>query len=430
MTRISVGPGLGVDADDAAHQALGRGDVDVAGAGDEIHRVEPEARHAVGERADRAGTAHRVDLLDAEDAGGAQDRRVHSPAELGLRRRGERDRRDAGHLRGNDVHHDARRDRRPCRPARRSRRARSAASAGSTCGPGPRSVTAGGGTCASLASRTRRIASSSAARTAGSSASDRGGDVGGIDSDRGRPHAVEALGLIEQGRLRRSRARRRSAAAAVSRRDRDVDLRPRDQRHQLGATGSAAAEVERLDHVVNGGRVEGWTPNLEITDDVSAFKLAFRRLAAGVSVDHRPAPGRPPRRLHRDVARVAGRRSPDGHLQHGAQGERVARDRADRARDHPPARRPQPRGRRDAVARCRAAIRRRPLGSRAARSAAAQRRAGLDAVPHHRPLSDRAERHDRRAHRGRLARERRTSRCCTTSARTGSPATGCAALGT
>ena len=54
--------------------------------------------------------------------------------------------------------------------------------------------------------------------------------------------------------------------------------------------------------------------------------------------------------------------------------------------------------------RSRAAIRRRPLGSWAARAALAQRRARVDAVPHRRPLSDRAERHDRRAHRGGRAR--------------------------
>ena len=101
--------GLGVDAHDPAHQPLGRGDVDVAGARDQIDRVEAERRHAVGERADRAGAAHRVDLVDAEDAGGAQDRRVHAPVVLGLRRRRERDRLHARDLRRHDVHDDARR---------------------------------------------------------------------------------------------------------------------------------------------------------------------------------------------------------------------------------------------------------------------------------------------------------------------------------
>ena len=36
---ISVGPGLGVDADDAAQQPLGGGDVDVARTGDEVDAV-------------------------------------------------------------------------------------------------------------------------------------------------------------------------------------------------------------------------------------------------------------------------------------------------------------------------------------------------------------------------------------------------------
>ena len=100
---------LGVDADDASDEALGCCDVVVARAGDDIDGVEPDARHAVGECADRAGTTHRVDLVDAEQAGGPEDRGVHGTPELLLRGRSERDRRNAGDLRGHDVHDDARR---------------------------------------------------------------------------------------------------------------------------------------------------------------------------------------------------------------------------------------------------------------------------------------------------------------------------------
>jgi hypothetical protein len=48
-----------------------------------------QARDAVGEGADRAGAAHRVDLVDAEQPRRGEDRRVHPAAVLALRRRGE-----------------------------------------------------------------------------------------------------------------------------------------------------------------------------------------------------------------------------------------------------------------------------------------------------------------------------------------------------
>ena len=101
--------GLGVDADHALEQSL-RGDgVDVAGPGDQ---VDPAARAgAVGEHRDGLGAADGVHLLDAEQRARRQDRRVRQAGVLGLRGRGERDRGDARHLRGYDVHHHARHQR-------------------------------------------------------------------------------------------------------------------------------------------------------------------------------------------------------------------------------------------------------------------------------------------------------------------------------
>ena len=57
------GTGFGVDARHALDEPLRRGDVHVAGTGHPLHGIEPEARHTVRERADRAGAAHGVDLL-------------------------------------------------------------------------------------------------------------------------------------------------------------------------------------------------------------------------------------------------------------------------------------------------------------------------------------------------------------------------------
>ena len=102
------GPRLRVDPDIAAHEPLGRGDVDVARACDQVDRVEREVGHSVGQGSDGSRAAHRVNLVDAEQAGGAQDRGVHPPPELLLRRGGDGHRADAGDVRRNHVHHDAR----------------------------------------------------------------------------------------------------------------------------------------------------------------------------------------------------------------------------------------------------------------------------------------------------------------------------------
>ena len=102
--------GLGVDPDQALEQPLGRHDVDVARAGDQ---VDARARAgAVGEHGDRLGAADGVHLVDAEQRAGGQDRRVRQPAVLLLRRAGQRDRLDARDLGGHDVHQHGRDQRR------------------------------------------------------------------------------------------------------------------------------------------------------------------------------------------------------------------------------------------------------------------------------------------------------------------------------
>ena len=85
------GAGLGIRPHQPGDGALGRCDEVVAGTGDDVDGVEAEVRDAVREGADRAGAAHRVDLVDAEQPGRGEDRRVHAAAVLALRRRRERD---------------------------------------------------------------------------------------------------------------------------------------------------------------------------------------------------------------------------------------------------------------------------------------------------------------------------------------------------
>ncbi len=81
-------PGLGVDPDPALEQPLGGGDVDVAGAGDQVDRLAAALAltGAVGEHGDRLGAADRVDLVDAEQRAGREDGGVRQAAELLLRR--------------------------------------------------------------------------------------------------------------------------------------------------------------------------------------------------------------------------------------------------------------------------------------------------------------------------------------------------------
>lgn len=112
-------PRLGVDADDAAEHALGRGQVDVAGTGDDVDGSQLGAvgvGGAVGEQCDRLRAADRPHLVDAEQLGRGEDGRVRQPAERGLRRRAQHERADPGDLRWHHVHHHGRRvDREPAR---------------------------------------------------------------------------------------------------------------------------------------------------------------------------------------------------------------------------------------------------------------------------------------------------------------------------
>ena len=109
------GAGLGVDTDDALEEALGGRHVDVARAGDEVHRLADELAggvpRAVGEHRHGLRAADGVDLVDAEQGARGEDRRVGQPLEarrvLALHRAGDGDRADAGLLRGDDVHDDA-----------------------------------------------------------------------------------------------------------------------------------------------------------------------------------------------------------------------------------------------------------------------------------------------------------------------------------
>ncbi len=110
-------PGFGVDAHPRAAEPLGCGDVDVARPGDHVDRHQLGAvgvHAAVRHQRYRLGSADRPHLVDAEQPGGGQDRRMRqSPkpvgAALGLRRAGHHQRADTGGLRRHDVHHDARR---------------------------------------------------------------------------------------------------------------------------------------------------------------------------------------------------------------------------------------------------------------------------------------------------------------------------------
>ena len=115
-------PGLGVDADDALQQALGRGDVDVARAGHHGDRftdhgasirsaIDAGFTCAVGKHGDRLGAADGVDLVDAEQPAGSQDGGVgiagKSSGVVPLWRTGDRDRDHTRDLGGDDVHDDA-----------------------------------------------------------------------------------------------------------------------------------------------------------------------------------------------------------------------------------------------------------------------------------------------------------------------------------
>ena len=103
-------PGLGVDADQRAADPLGGGDVDVARPGDHVDRRQLRAigvGAAVGQQRHRLRAADRPHLVDAQQPGRGQDRRMRQAVEAGLRRAGHHQRVDTGGLRGHHVHHHA-----------------------------------------------------------------------------------------------------------------------------------------------------------------------------------------------------------------------------------------------------------------------------------------------------------------------------------
>ncbi len=192
-------PGLGVDADPAAQQPLGRHDVDVAGAGDQVDRS--HRRPAPRGRTSRSPGRRRPRTPPSTPSRWhiAEDVRVRQAAELGLGRAGDRDRRHAGHLGGHHVHQHAGRQRRQPTRARTAPPGRPAASRCSTIAPGPSSTLTGtlGGLRLGhppapgdgLGERRAHLR-----RQAGSG----GGQLFDRYSEADRHHAVEALRVLGQ----------------------------------------------------------------------------------------------------------------------------------------------------------------------------------------------------------------------------------------
>ena len=104
------GTGFGVDADLRAAQPLGGGDVDVAGSGDHVDGRQlgtVRVGAAVGQQRHGLRPAHGPHLVDAQQPGRGQDRRVRQAVKCGLRRAGHHQRVDTGGLRRHDVHDHA-----------------------------------------------------------------------------------------------------------------------------------------------------------------------------------------------------------------------------------------------------------------------------------------------------------------------------------
>jgi hypothetical protein len=97
--------GLCIGTDDPPDEPLRRRHIDVAGAGHQIHPV--ALLGAVGEHRDGLGTAHGVNLVDAEKGAGREDRRMRQAAMLSAGRRSDGDRADSGDLGRHDIHHHA-----------------------------------------------------------------------------------------------------------------------------------------------------------------------------------------------------------------------------------------------------------------------------------------------------------------------------------
>ena len=83
---ISVGPASASMPTTPLHQTLGRRDVDVAGPGHDVDRLDhsPFSGTAVGEHRDRLGAADRVDLVDAEQRARGQHGGVRQAAEVAV----------------------------------------------------------------------------------------------------------------------------------------------------------------------------------------------------------------------------------------------------------------------------------------------------------------------------------------------------------
>ena len=204
---ISVGPGLGVDADHAAQQPLGRRDVDVARPHHEVGRLAVVG--AVGEHRDRLGAADRVHLVDAEQGAGREDDRVRQAVVVPLRRAGDGQRPDTGDLGGHDVHHDARRvGHQPARHVEPDPAYRHPALGDRAARGRPRRRRRAR-RCASCTVRARRAASSSAARTAGSSASRAAASASARHPGRRRRRRRPAGGSTRAPRRRRGAGRPR-----------------------------------------------------------------------------------------------------------------------------------------------------------------------------------------------------------------------------
>jgi hypothetical protein len=165
---------------------------------------------------------------------------------LGLRRRRERDRADAGDLRRDDVHDDARRvDGLAARhvEAHPVDRLPALEHLGAVAeGRRGRGRHLGG---AREAHPTDRLLERRAHVRV--QPVDGGGDLAGRHADRGGADTVEPLRLRDE-RLLAVGAHLRDELGGGLRCDRDVDLRARHERRQLGAGRPAAAQIEGLDH--------------------------------------------------------------------------------------------------------------------------------------------------------------------------------------
>ena len=193
--------GLGVDADHAAHQPFGGGDVDVARAGDDVDRLDADRRRRrrrparwPARRRPRRPRRRRA-ARTRRGSSGAAARRTPSAAartpRSTRRRRPGRARRSSRRWTG----------RPPARPGTYSPTRRTGIQRSVTVPPGTTSTSTLGRRCASCTMRARRIDSVSAARTAGSRSSSAAGKRLGGHPRLGDVDAVEAQGRLAHRRI-------------------------------------------------------------------------------------------------------------------------------------------------------------------------------------------------------------------------------------